>query len=132
MLQVIDFNKQLKDQIWNLENRCSEMCKQMEEKYSSAFQNLDAHLTIDCLRTLKGKVAEQTNVFDPSYESFIEIGLEKDDEYYPNAYIPIWRCKSELFHEVGYMTKNNLSELERKVDQMLKEMLQERLEEIDE
>ncbi|MEQ2529670.1 hypothetical protein WMO40_23650 [Bacillaceae bacterium CLA-AA-H227] len=131
MLQVIDFNNQVKNQILTLENKCSDMCKRMEEKHREEFQKLDAHLTIECLRTLKGKIVDQTSVFEPCYESFIEIGIEKDEEYYPNAYIPIWRCKSELFHEVGYMTKYSFLEIEKKVDYMIQEMLQERLEEID-
>ncbi|WP_449622404.1 hypothetical protein [Robertmurraya sp. Marseille-Q9965] len=130
MLQVIDFNNQLKDEILNLENECVEICKRLEEKYRDAFQNVDAHLMIECLRTKKCKIADQTHVFEPCYESFIEIGIEKDDEYYPNAYIPIWRCKSELFHEVGYMTKYNAIEIEMKVDHMILEMLQEKMEEL--
>lgn len=128
MLQVVDFNKQLKDDILQLEKECASICKKLEDVYTDDFQNLGAKVLIDFVRTVKGKVTDQNHILDDNYESYVEIGIEKEEEYFPNAYIPIWRCKKELFQDIGYLTKYDASGMERKINHILQEMLHEKLE----
>ncbi|MDP4108026.1 MAG: hypothetical protein Q8935_24185, partial [Bacillota bacterium] len=56
-------------------------------------------------------------------ESFIEVGIEHDEEYYPNAYIPIWKCKGEWFQKIGYLTRRNNEQLNSMISSLVKEML---------
>lgn len=130
MKQVVEFSQHLKEQINKLENACENISKQLESEYKVQFQGLGAQLLIECIRTIKGKSAKPSQVFEDYYESYIEIGIEKEEEYFPNAYIPIWRCKKELFQETGYLTRYNIEELEGKIKLILEEMLYEKLEEI--
>lgn len=130
LLQVIEFNKQLKSKIIELENESTIICKKLEQQYREEFQKLGTEITVECLRTLKGQLTEQINVFEEHYESFVEIGIEEDDEYFPNAHIPIWKCKKEMFQQIGYLTKNSSSALENKMNCMIQEILHEKLTEI--
>jgi hypothetical protein len=131
LLQVVEFTKQLKDQIIRLENECEKISMRLEEQYIGQFQDLGVQLMIECIRSVKGKSAQPSQAFENNYESFIEIGIEREDEYFPNAYIPIWRCKKELFQETGYLTKYNTIEIEKKITLIIKEMLQEKWDEVE-
>lgn len=131
MLQIVEFNEQLKDDIILLENECVNICHKLQAMYVDEFQKLGVKIMVECMRTVKGKVTNCKNVFDDHYESFVEIGIEEDDEYFPNAYIPIWRCKKEMFQEIGYLTKYEPSGMEKKIHYIIQEMLHERLEEIE-
>jgi len=127
--QIVNFNEQLKVEIENFEHSCQQMCAFLEEKYQQAFQVYNARLLIEFMRTLKGNLANPTDLDQDCYESFIEIGIEKDDEYFPNAYIPVWRCKKEYFQKIGYYTKYDIEGIERKITLIIEEMLQEKKEE---
>lgn len=129
MLQIVDFNEQLEDEIEKLEDDCIEMSKRLEQCYYLIFQKYGVRIIIDLVRNSKGKNVTQPNVFDENYESYIEIALEDNEEYYPNAYIPIWKCKKELFYHIGYMTKWNTKIIEKKIKLILQDMLQEKMEE---
>lgn len=131
MLQVVEFNKQLKNDIMLLENECASVCKKLEEEYSLDFQNLGVRIMLDCVRTVKGKLTNQNNILEDFYESYVEIGIEKEEEYYPNAYIPIWRCKKEMFQDLGYLTKYDAVGMEKKIRCILQEMLHDKLEGIE-
>lgn len=131
LLQVVEFNKQLKDDIMVLENECASVCKKLEAEYADDFQNLGVKVLLECVRTVKGKVTNQNDILEDFYESYVEIGIEKEEEYYPNAYIPIWRCKKEMFQDIGYLTKYDAARMEGKIRCILEEMLQEKLEEIE-
>jgi hypothetical protein len=101
------------------------MSKRLEECYFFVFQQYGIHVVIDLVRCQKGKNTDEDNIFEESYESFIEISIEKDEDYYPNAYIPIWKCQRDMFSLIGYVTKWNIKEIERKVTRILQEMLAE-------
>lgn len=131
LLQVVEFTKQLEDEIKRLENECEKISMWLEEQYRGQFQKLGGQLMIECIRGVKGKSAEPSWVFENNYESFIEIGIEREEEYFPNAYIPIWRCKKELFQETGYLTKYDTTEIEKKITLIIKEMLQEKWDDVE-
>lgn len=130
LLQVVEFNKQLMEHIIELENQCSSLCQKLQEKFFKDFQKVHVQLTVDVIRNLKGKKADQKNIFDENYESFIEIGLEEEEDYYPNTYIPIWKCKKEMFHQIGYLTKTDMVTIENKIIHILQEMLEDRKEDL--
>lgn len=129
MLQIVDFNKQLEDEIEKLEDECIEISKRLEQCYYFTFKKYGVRIIIDLVRNHKGKNVTEPNVFDENYESYIEIALEDNDDYYPNAYIPIWKCKKELLYPIGYMTKWDTKIIEKKIKLILQDMLQERMEE---
>lgn len=130
MLQIVDFNQRLLDYIKELENNCTSICEKLETIFVHDFQKLHMHITIDVIRSIKGKEADQEQIFDENYESYIEIGIEEEDEYFPNAYIPIWKCKKEIFQLIGYLTRADCSTIEIKIVSIIQEMLQERQAEI--
>ena len=129
MLQIVDFNEQLEVEIEKLEDECIEISKRLEQCYCLIFQEYGARIIIELVRNQKEKNVTHPNVFDENYESYIEIALEDNEEYYPNAYIPIWKCKKELFYSIGYMTKWDTKIIEKKIKLILQDMLQERMEE---
>ncbi|MGG0716870.1 hypothetical protein ABE096_04620 [Robertmurraya massiliosenegalensis] len=129
MRQIVNFNEQLRDEIVNFELACEKMCASFEEKYQQAFQAYNARLLIEFMRTLKGSLANPTDVYQDCYESFIDIGIEKDEEYFPNAHIPVWRCKKEFFQKIGYFTKYDIEGIQQKIALIIEEMLQEKKEE---
>lgn len=131
LLQVDEFNKQLEDDIMRLEFEYASICHEIEANYSIEFHKLGAKVSVEFVRTVKGKVTDQNHILEDLYESYIEIGIEKDEEYFPNAYIPIWRCKKEMFQEIGYLTKYDATGIERKIHCIIQEMLQEKREEIE-
>lgn len=130
VLQIVDFNKQLLDHIKELENECTVICKKLESVFFRDFQELHVEIIMDVIRCVKGKKADQQNILDENYASYIEIGIEEEDEYFPNAYIPIWKCKREMFQLIGYLTKADSSAIESKIVSIIQEMLQEIKEEM--
>lgn len=131
MLQVVDFSEQLEKHIIELETKCEDICIGLQKRFGQDFEKLGVHFIIDFLRTKKGKPAKQSNLFEENYESFFDIGIEENEEYFPNAYIPIWKCKKEMFQLVGYLTKNQPEGIEKKLVKIIIEMFQEKMEEQD-
>lgn len=125
MLQIVMFDEQLKRQINNLEKECEQICQRLERLYGQEFAKHGLRLTVECLRTIKGQLAYKEQLFEESYQSSIEIGIINNEEYYPNASIPLWKCKREMFQLVGYLTRANTRDIERKTIMILREMLQE-------
>ncbi|NHM29335.1 hypothetical protein [Neobacillus terrae] len=124
MKQIVDFDSQLKDKILLLENECQKICEKYKAIYFEKFQ-LGKGLLVDVIRIRKGKSADQDDLFEEDYESFIEIGLEHEGEYYPDGYIPLWKCKSEWLQMTGYLTNRSLSQIEATVSALLTEMLED-------
>ncbi|MDZ5474644.1 hypothetical protein SM124_23670 [Bacillus sp. 31A1R] len=125
MKQVVEFNEQLKVTIMELEKTCEHIANQMERKHSKDFSENAQKIIVELVRGMKGKAATENDVFEEDYESYIEVAIECGEEYHPNAYIPIWKCKNEWFQMVGYITTSNSSDIELKLDHIVREILEE-------
>jgi hypothetical protein len=121
--QIIQVDDEQKRKIIELEQECEAIGKTLVPKYQPEFKRLDQQLVIELIRKKKGKYVTVLNILDIDYESFIEIGIEQGEEYYPNAYIPIWKCKSEWFQKIGYLTRRTPEQLENMISSLVVEML---------
>lgn len=124
--QIIQVDDELKTKIMILENECELISKTIEHKYQHEFKRFNEQLVIELIRKKKGKIASEADLLEIDYESFIEIGLEHGDEYYPNAYIPIWKCKGEWFQKIGYLTRRSIDQLEKIMSSLVEEMLEDK------
>jgi hypothetical protein len=123
--QIIHLEKQLEEDIIYLEKNCDIICRRLEQKFQAKFEQCGHRIVIELIRIKNGKNACALDVFESDYESFIEVGLEHDNEYFPNCYIPLWKCKTEWFQKIGYLTKRNTSEIEKIIDLIAFEMLED-------
>jgi hypothetical protein len=121
--QIIQIDDEQKQKIMAIEKECEIICRELGEKYQPEFNKMDKQLIIELIRKKKGKPAAATDILETDYESFIEVGIEHDEEYYPNAYIPIWKCKGEWFQKIGYLTRRNNEQLNSIISSLVKEML---------
>lgn len=121
--QIIQINDEQKQKIIEIEKECEIICQELEEKYQFEFKYNDKQLVIELIRMKKGKLATALDILEVDYESFIEIGIEQEEEYYPNAYIPIWKCKGEWFQKIGYLTRRTKEQLVIMISSLVKEML---------
>ncbi|WP_026583889.1 hypothetical protein [Bacillus sp. J33] len=128
MKQIVDLQDKTRDKIATIEEECEKLAKKLYNQYKQDFETVDEHLVVDLIRSIKGKSAANKDVFTVDYESFLEVGVETEDDYFPNAYIPIWKCKQEMFQPVGYLTKLDIDSIEQKMRDMIEEMLAERKE----
>ncbi|WP_043933700.1 hypothetical protein [Bacillus sp. EB01] len=125
MKHIIHFDNKLKEEIKNLEAGCVEVCISVCKEYQPHFKEREQQLVLELMRTQKGNRKADKDCFEDEYESFIEIGIEQDEDYFPNGYIPIWKCKEEWFQKTGYLTDKNLNDLEEVLRAMVLEMLEE-------
>ncbi|WNS73876.1 hypothetical protein RRV45_13205 [Bacillus sp. DTU_2020_1000418_1_SI_GHA_SEK_038] len=125
MKQIVHLNEQIRQEVATVENECEELGKILQGKYENNFSMLTEKLIIELLREKKGKSATQEDLFSDSYKSYLEIGVEINGIYYPNGYIPIWKCKMEMFHTVGYLINLNLNSLEKKLQKMIEEIYED-------
>lgn len=107
-----------------MEDKCEKVADQISHKYSTAFIEKNQKLIIEVVRGKKGGFASQQHVFDEFYESYLEIGIENEGEYYPNGYLPIWKCKSEWFEKIGYLTNRSLEEIQGDMEAIVLEMIE--------
>jgi hypothetical protein len=121
--QIIQIDDEQKQRIIEIEKECEKICLELIEKFQSEFKKVDKQLVIELIRKKKGKLATPLDVLETDYESFIEVGIEHGEEYYPNAYIPIWKCKGEWFQKIGYLTKRTKEQLTSMISSIVKEML---------
>ncbi|KAF0826132.1 hypothetical protein V7200_14305 [Cytobacillus firmus] len=126
MKQVVKLNEETRRQISNIEQKCEELAEKLFHKYKTDFQTEEENLAVDLVRTIKGRHASENEVFEIDYESILELGIETEDDFFPNAYIPIWKCKQEMFHSVGYLTNLDIDSIEKKMLIMIEEMLADR------
>lgn len=124
--QIIQVNDEQKQKIIELEKKCEAICLVLEQKYQPEFKRLDQQLVIELIRKKKGKLTTDLDILEIDYESFIEVGIEYNEEYFPNAYIPIWKCKGEWFQKIGYLTRRSTQQLEDIVSLLVKEMLSDK------
>ncbi|WP_409270360.1 hypothetical protein V1499_13130 [Neobacillus sp. SCS-31] len=125
MKQIIHFDEQLKEEILKLEDACVNICHSLQEKYQPEFEVHDQRLILELIRSKKGKKQPKGLCFEDDYESFIEIGIEQDDDYFPNGYFPIWKCKEEWFQKTGFLTEKDDAQIRAILEEMVKEMLEE-------
>ncbi|WP_394579460.1 hypothetical protein [Cytobacillus firmus] len=128
MKQVVKLNEESRRQISDIEQKCEKLAEKLLNKYKTDFQTEEENLAVDLVRTIKGRHASENDVFENDYESILELGIETEDEFFPNAYIPIWKCKQEMFHFVGYLTNLDIDSIEKKMILMIEEMLADRVE----
>ncbi|MCC3648045.1 MULTISPECIES: hypothetical protein [Bacillaceae] len=128
MKQVVKLNEESRRQISDIEQKCEKLAEKLLNKYKTDFQTEEENLAVDLVRTIKGRHASENDVFENDYESILELGIETEDEFFPNAYIPIWKCKQEMFHSVGYLTNLDMDSIEKKMMLMIEEMLADRVE----
>ena|SRR5213080_1634514 len=124
--QIIQVNDEQKQKIIELEKKCEAICLALEQKYQPEFKRLGQQLVIELIRKKKGKPTTDLDILEIDYESFIEVGIEHNEEYFPNAYIPIWKCKGEWFQKIGYLTRRSSQQLEAMVSLLVKEMLSDK------
>jgi hypothetical protein len=121
--QIIQVDDEQKQKIILLEEECEAICRNLESKYQPEFKRHNQQLVIELIRKKKGKPTTAMDILEIDYESFIEVGIEQAEEYYPNAYIPIWKCKGEWFQKIGYLTRRTTGQLEEMVSSIVNEML---------
>lgn len=126
MKQIVDLHDQTRERIAYIEEECEKLAKKLHNKYKQDFQTVNEYLVVDLVRSIKGRSAANNDVFTFDYESSLEVGIETEDDYFPNAYIPIWKCKQEMFQPVGYLTDLTMDSIEKKMKVMIEEMLSER------
>ncbi|KON87555.1 hypothetical protein AF332_12425 [Sporosarcina globispora] len=126
MKQTVELNEQTRNQISDIEQKCEKLAEKLFNKYKIDFQTEQEKLVVDLIRTVKGRDASENDVFKIDYESILEVGIETEDDFFPNAYIPIWKCKQEMFHSVGYLTNLDIDSIEKKMKIMIEEMLADR------
>lgn len=126
MKQIVDLHDQTRDKIAYIEEECEKLAKKLHNKYKQDFQSVNEYLVVDLVRSIKGRNGANNGVFTFDYESSLEVGIETEDDYFPNAYIPIWKCKQEMFQPVGYLTDLTMDSIEKKMKVMIEEMLSER------
>jgi len=124
--QIVELNEQTRNQISAIEQKCEKLAEKLLNNYKTDFQTGGENLVVDLIRTIKGRSASENDVFKVDYESILELGIETEDDFYPNAYIPIWKCKQEMFHSVGYLTNLDIDSIEKKMMIMIEEMLADR------
>ncbi|MCM3401688.1 MULTISPECIES: hypothetical protein [Cytobacillus] len=126
MKQIVELNEQTRNQISAIEQKCEKLAEKLLNNYKTDFQTGGENLVVDLIRTIKGRSASENDVFKVDYESILELGIETEEDFYPNAYIPIWKCKQEMFHSVGYLTNLDIDSIEKKMMIMIEEMLADR------
>lgn len=126
MKQIIKVDEELKNKIIDLEKKCELICRNLVQKYQPEFSQLNQQLVIELMRMINGKTVTNQNLLDINYESLIEIGVEQDDEYYPNTTIPIWKCKADWFQKIGYLTRRDSIQLEEMISSIVREMLDDK------
>ncbi|MEH7124818.1 hypothetical protein V7127_16455 [Bacillus sp. JJ1773] len=125
MKQIVHLNEQIRQEVARIEEQCENLGRKLQGKYEDDFRILSESLMIELIREKKGKSASKEDLFLDSYNSYLEIGVEKNGVYYPNGYIPIWKCKMEMFHPVGYLINLNMSSLEKKLQKMIVEIYED-------
>lgn len=126
--QVVQLDEHIRQEVARTECEWERIAKELLNNYHHKFITYNAALIIEVIRRKKGKKAAQEDMFASDYESYLEIGLENEDDYYPNAYLPIWKCKQEMFQKIGYLTSRTQKNAEESLHEIIKEMLEERAE----
>lgn len=125
MKQIIHLNEQIRQEIISIEAECERLGEKLKEKYKSDFELINERIVIELIREIKGKAAARDDIFIVNYESYLELGVEKENMYFPNVYIPVWKCKNEMFHNIGLLMEGNIQALEKKIQKIISEMCED-------
>lgn len=131
MRQIVHLTEQIKCEVGNFEDICAETGRKLQKTYENEFRGLGEILMIELIREIKGNPARNEDLFSDGYESYLEIGVENNGVYFPNGYIPIWKCKQEMFHHVGNLINLSLEALESKLKQMIEEIFEDHRRELE-
>lgn len=115
----------------DIELDCERLGQKLQTAYKEDFYDLKEDIVIELIRKVKGRPAKREDIFNDNYESYLEVGVEKEDVYFPNAYIPVWKCKREMFHTIGLLMNENLVFLEKKLKKIITEMHEDHMKERD-
>ncbi len=129
--QISHLNEQIRQEIMDIESECEYLGQKMEDVFKEDFHELKEQIVIELIREVKGRPASREDIFNENYESYLEVGVEKDDIYFPNAYIPVWKCKREMFHSIGLLMSDNLNVLEKKLSNIITEMHEDHMKDRD-
>lgn len=122
MKQIVHLNDQVKRDVIQFERNCDEIGKKLQTAYSTDFFQLGETLIIELIREKKGKPATLEDLFSDGYESYLEIAVEKNGVYFPNGYIPVWKCRQEMFDKIGKIVNLSIEALEKKLQKMITEI----------
>ncbi|MEK5106172.1 hypothetical protein MHI57_05315 [Cytobacillus sp. FSL K6-0129] len=120
MRQIVQMNDNMKKEVVQVEQTCEMLIAEMLRHYKQ-----HEHLVIEFIRCKKGKEAQHDQCLESDYQSFIEVGLEEEDEYFPHGYIPVWKCKQEEFQKIGYITDDTYEIIKNKLSNMIEETIAE-------
>ncbi|WP_102274899.1 hypothetical protein [Cytobacillus massiliigabonensis] len=129
MKQISHLNEQIKQEIINIELECERLGQKLQSANKEDFKELKENIVIELIREVKGRPATRDDIFEENYESYLEVGVEKEDVYFPNAYIPVWKCKREIFHTIGLLMSDDLNFLEKKLSKIITEMHEDHMKE---
>lgn len=131
MKQISHPNEQVRQEIMDIELECERLGQKLQTAYKEDFYDLKEDIVIELIRKVKGRPATREDIFNDNYESYLEVGVEKEDLYFPNAYIPVWKCKREMFHTIGLLMNENFVFLEKKLKKIITEMHEDHMKERD-
>lgn len=123
--QIIQLDNELREKVMSVEMASEKTCRKLQADYQDEFKSLGKQIVIELIRIQNGNSAVDIDVFEDNYESFVEIGIEHENEYYPNGYIPIWKVKTEWFQKVGYLTDRIEKDIELIIRSIVTEMLED-------
>jgi len=123
--QIIHFDDQLRERILEMERACENLCGTLQGKFQPYFDLRVQKLVLELIRSKKGKRLKAGEYFENDYESFIEIGMENENDYYPNGYIPLWKCKEEWFQKTGYLTDKSINDISDMIEAMVTEIIED-------
>ncbi|HWO76269.1 MAG TPA: hypothetical protein VNM69_10295 [Bacillus sp. (in: firmicutes)] len=123
MKPILQLNETMRTKVQSLESECERICKKLVNEYNHTFSQLGVTLNIELVRTRKHFEVSQDQLFSKDYHSFIEIGIEKNNEYFTNSVVSIWKCKEEWFNLVGFITENTAEKIEQNIREIIQEMI---------
>lgn len=126
MKQFKELDEFLKDKVVLLEKKCEEISEQLQTQFQTHFKNGGERIMIEVIRSKNGRCADKQDLFEDDYQSSIEIGIETEGEYYPNGYIPLWKCKCEWFEKLGYLTSKSPEEIRNHIVAIVIDMLEDK------
>jgi hypothetical protein len=123
--QIVHLNDQMKKEITHIEEQCERLGEKLQKFYQDDFNRINERIVIELIREIKGKPATTNDIFIENYESYLELGVEKEIGYYPNAYIPVWKCRREMFQNIGLLISEDFQSLEKKLKKIIVEMCED-------
>ena len=93
MKQIIHLNEQIRQEIISIEAECERLGEKLKEKYKNDFEIINERIVIELIREIKGKAAARDDIFIVNYESYLELGVEKENMYFVWSNDPLIKRK---------------------------------------